>query len=114
MPETVVIALCPEMPPTTLTDCADSVAAPTILRADDELFELSYRLQPLSMTLVLPSSVSAPLAVVSSARTQPVPLPLASPTARALMVPDSELMMREKYAVLVPVMITSIAPEFVV
>src|SRR5512138_300590 len=73
------------MPPTTLTESADRVAEPPTVRADG-LFELSYRLQALRLTAVLPCPVAAPFAVPLSASTQPCPSLPGIATARALIV----------------------------
>src|SRR5437763_9635194 len=62
VPLTVDIAEAPEIPPTTLTDKADKMAPPFMLRAEG-LLELSIRL--LSATVVEPLRAVAPLAVGS-------------------------------------------------
>ena len=62
------------MPPTTPTDNARTLADPPTVKAE-ALFELTYMLQPLRLVVVLPCAVIAPLAVRSSASTQPSPSP---------------------------------------
>ncbi|MEA2874956.1 MAG: hypothetical protein QOF14_152 [Hyphomicrobiales bacterium] len=62
------------MPPTTPTDSALTWAEPPTVIAE-ALLELSYMLQPLRLTVVLLCAVIAPLALRSSASTQPSPSP---------------------------------------
>src|SRR5829696_11065 len=74
MPCDVLTPALPETPPTTPTDSADTDAEPPTVSAVG-LFELSYRVQLLRATVVLPWAVMAPLAVLLSASTQPDPSP---------------------------------------
>jgi hypothetical protein len=52
-PAVVVIAAPPDIPPTTPTDKAVNFAEPPTVRAD-ALVELSYKLQPVRLTVVDP------------------------------------------------------------
>ena len=72
IPCVVVMPALPEIPPTTPTDKAETLAEPPTVSAL-ALLELSYRLQPFKVMVVLPWAVMAPLALRSSASTQPNP-----------------------------------------
>src|SRR5215472_8867564 len=88
MPSVVVMDDCPERPPTTFTDSADTVPDPPTVNAE-LLLELSYRLHPLRVTCAFPCTAVALAAVGSRESTQPFP-PLPTATERAEMVTGPE------------------------
>src|SRR5215510_13459084 len=93
IPWVVTMLSAPDTPPTTPTESAETLADPPTVSAVP-LLESSYRLQPLRATWALPCTVIEPLAVGLRESTQPVP-PLATATARAVMVNGSEFQMAE-------------------
>ena len=101
----------PDMPPTTLTDCADS--DPLIDKAEP-LPELSYKAQPVRLTWVLPCNVTAPLALPFRASTQPTGAMGGVATARAEIVMGVELNRVDKRRGWVCWTITSTALELFV
>src|SRR5579863_324089 len=79
---------CPEIPPTTPTATLETAADPPTVKAAAS-FEFANKLHPLRATFALPCAVTAPLAVGSSARVQPLP-PVGTATARAEIVTGCE------------------------
>src|SRR5438552_6364461 len=112
IPLVAVMPLLPDMPPTTRTERAESVAFPETESADP-LVELSFRLQFLRTTCELPWTLVAPLALESRASTQPAP-PFPTATARPVMATGCELNIADTKRGCWRVTLTSTAPEVVV